>query len=292
MHLNAPLSPREIGRLAVRALHEELCLTPKPGLVSPDDSGSHTDMDAEKMWRGVFALRSAFTELARAGARGEKFRELRARGRHAEARLLAATDGVNTHRGALFHLGLLAAAAGTGARPDELGSWVRDRCAFAWSDDPAPLSAETTHGDRMRMAYGAGGARAEAASGYPSVFRLALPALAEASERGAERPEILTQTLFTLMATVEDTNLLYRGGPAGLTFARSTAQAWLDAGGIFAPDWRKRAGDVHHAFRARRLSPGGSADLLAAAIFVESLAFAQDHENGVLHRAEKALCEL
>ena len=271
---------------------DEVTLTPKPGLVSPGDSGSHVDMNAEKMWRGVFALRSAFPELAAAGAQGKNFRELRARGIRAEMRLLAATGGVNTHRGALFHLGLLAAAAGAGKRPEELGNWVRDRCSSELANAPAASAAETTHGARMRMVYGAGGARAEAASGYPSVFRVALPALAEATERGAERPEVLTQTLFTLVATVEDTNLLYRGGPAGLAFARSAAQAWLDAGGVFAPDWRKRAGEIHHAFRARRLSPGGSADLLAATIFVESLAFAQAEGNGVLHRADQALCEI
>lgn len=245
-----------IGRAALRALHAELVLRPKPGLVSPGDPGSHADMDATRMWRGILALRAAFTDLAAAGSRGETFRQLQARGRRAETRLLAATGGVNTHRGALFHLGLLAAAAGAGARGEGLGEHVRRHAGP----------------DLGRDGASAGGARAEAAAGYPTVFHVALPALAQARARGLDEPAARVQTLFVLISTVaDDTCLRKRGGSDGQRFARDSARDWLTAGGAATADWRERARAVHHAFCARRLSPGGSADLLAATLFVGML---------------------
>lgn len=252
--MTIPPAATTIGRAAIRALHAELVLRPKPGLVSPGDPGSHADMDAARMWRGILALRGAFTELAAAGARGETFRQLQARGRRAEARLLAATNGVNTHRGALFHLGLLAAAAGAGARGEGLGHHVR------------------THAGPDLNRDGTGGARAEAAAGYPTVFHVALPTLTAARARGWDETAVRVQTLFTLVATLEDdTCLRHRGGPAGLRFARDSARSWLTAGGAATPDWRERTQAVHREFCRRRLSPGGSADLLAATLFVGML---------------------
>lgn len=247
------MTPAAIGRAAIRALHAELVLRPKPGLVSPGDPGSHADMDAARMWRGIFALRGAFAELAAAGARGETFRQLQARGQRAETRLLAATNGVNTHRGALFHLGLLAAAAGTGARGEQLGRHVR------------------THASPDLRRDGTIGARAEAAAGYPAVFHVALPALAMARTLGADEPGARVQALFALIATVPDTCLQRRGGPSGLRFAQASARSWLTAGGATTPDWRERTSVIHREFCRRRLSPGGSADLLAATLFVGML---------------------
>src|SRR4051794_21640382 len=101
-----------IGRAAVRALYTELALSPKPGLVSPLDSGAHDDMDMTTFMRSLFALRGYFCAIAEAGAVGADFADLQALGLRAERRMLAATCGINTHRSAIFSLGLLAAAAG------------------------------------------------------------------------------------------------------------------------------------------------------------------------------------
>ena len=59
-----------IGRAAIRALYAELALHPKPGLVSPLDSGSHDDMDMTTFMRSLFALRGYYRDIAAAGARG------------------------------------------------------------------------------------------------------------------------------------------------------------------------------------------------------------------------------
>jgi len=106
------LTPAAIGRAATLALHDELALTPKPGLVTLVDNGSHDDMDAHTFMRSLFALRRYFVQIAEAGHEGAAFPELERCGIAAEARMLAATKGINTHRGAIFMLGLLCAAAG------------------------------------------------------------------------------------------------------------------------------------------------------------------------------------
>ena len=116
--------------------------------------------------------------------------------------------------------------------------------------------------------YGAGGARQEAARGFPSVYGVGLPALraalrATAGDASAAR----VQVCFALIAKLEDTNLLYRGGVEGLHYAQQLAQRFLDAGGVRQPHWQARAQAVHHAFVERRLSPGGAADLLAMSVF-------------------------
>ena len=91
-----------------------------------------------------------------------------------------------------------------------------------------------------------------------------MPATAEDAE--AARVE----ACFALIASVEDTNLLHRGGLEGLRFARRAARRFIDAGGVRAPGWRVSARWVHESFVARRLSPGGSADLLAMSLFVDA----------------------
>ncbi|MBY6261262.1 triphosphoribosyl-dephospho-CoA synthase MdcB [Azospirillum sp. 412522] len=264
-----------VGRTAVRALYAELALHPKPGLVSPLDSGSHDDMDMGTFLRSLFALRGYFRAIAGAGAMGADFPALRDLGIAAERRMLTATGGINTHRGAVFGIGFLAAAAGWRMRRGlplrgaALGGTVAD----LWGADilAAAPQAPVSHGAQAVRRYGARGARQEAADGFPTLFTLALPALDRALTDGADPERTLVQTLFTLMAELEDTNLLHRGGPAGLAFVQGEARRFLDRGGVFRADWRDDALALHRACVARRLSPGGSADMLAAAHFVHAL---------------------
>lgn len=264
-----------IGRTAVRALYAELALHPKPGLVSPLDSGSHDDMDMGTFLRSLFALRGYFRTIAAAGAAGEGFATLRDLGIAAERRMLAATGGINTHRGAVFGIGFLAAAAGWRMRRGLTlrGAALGETVAGLWGAQilAAAPQAPVSHGGRAVQRYRVRGARQEAADGFPTLLTLALPALDGALTNGAGPERALVQTLFTLMAELEDTNLLHRGGPAGLAFVRGEARRFLDRGGVFQAGWRAEALALHHACIARRLSPGGSADMLAGAHFVHAL---------------------
>lgn len=264
-----------IGRLATRALHVELALYPKPGLVSPIDNGAHDDMNATTFVRSILALRSYFAAIAEAGARAAPFAELQQLGIAAEKKMLAATGGINTHRGAIFCLGFLAAAAGwrraRGLAPDD--SALAETILTLWGEDVAAagLAAPDSHGLSASRRYGARGARDELLAGLPTLFNVAAPALREALAQGADAEHASVQCLFAIMARLEDTNLIHRGGPEGLAFVQNAAQKFLDAGGVFARDWRQRALDLHGDCVALHLSPGGAADCLAAAWFVHDL---------------------
>jgi triphosphoribosyl-dephospho-CoA synthase len=265
---------RGIAVHAVDCLLQELKTYPKPGLVSHIDAGSHTDMDADTLRRSATALGPYLCALAEAGAQNSDMGRLRVIGIEAEAAMLEATSGVNTHRGAIFGLGLLCAAAGarwSGSVDSTapLGSVVARRWGKEIMSGPVTLRS---HGLEARRRYGAGGARCEAADGFPSVYGIGLPALKQAASMApADAEAVRVHACFSLIAVVEDTNLLHRGGTAGLCFAQSAARTFLDRGGVSQRDWRVRARTVHEAFVRGRLSPGGSADLLAMSLFVQAL---------------------
>jgi triphosphoribosyl-dephospho-CoA synthase len=265
---------QRIGRTASVALYDELALAPKPGLVSFIDSGSHDDMDAQTFLRSLNALRPYFVRIARLGAQGATFAQLRASGMRAEACMLQATSGVNTHRGAIFSLGLLCASAGWHAAQGQPlhAAGLRNTLLRLWGADLACHAASARSASNGRTAaqrFSLRSAAHEAALGFPTLFETALPALRAARRQGLGTTAARLQLLFTLIAELDDTNLAHRGGATGLRFAQQTARGWLQAGGAAAGDAIAHAEASHRAFVARRLSPGGSADLLAAACWVE-----------------------
>jgi len=262
-----------IAAIAGRCLLLELETWPKPGLVSHVDSGSHTDMHAGTFRSSAVAIQPYLHSLTEAGAQGCGMGRLRIIGLEAETAMFAATGGINTHRGAIFGLGLLCAAAGAraGGRVDpamSLGAVVAQLWRSNIQDGPVLLHS---HGGNARLRYGAGGARMEAAQGFPGVYDVGLPALQSGAliARG-DKEAARVQACFALIAAVEDTNLLHRGGLSGLRFAQRAACRFLDEGGVGTWDWRERANAVHQSFVRRGLSPGGSADLLAMSLFVQA----------------------
>lgn len=290
------------ARLAVRALYAELALYPKPGLVSLVDNGSHTDMTALTFMRSLFSLRHYFAAICRAGMEDVPFVRLKQLGIAAERRMMAATGGVNTHRGAIFGLGMLCAAQGrllaAGA------AHAADAAAVNADAPPLPASGESatnpaapaslrtallagwgaalaahtlaapdgSHGQIAAQLHAASGAREEAALGMPSVFLVGLPALQATLARGGGMRHARVDALFALMAHVSDTNVLHRGGKAGAQMVREQAQRFLELGGTAHPDWQDSALDAHRLFVRHKLSPGGAADLLAACCLVHAFA--------------------
>ena len=264
-----------IGRTALNALCQELCAYPKPGLVSFIDSGSHQDMDASTFVRSLFSLRHYFRDVALAGMGNAGFNDLRRLGLDAESRMLRATGNINTHRGAVFTMGLLSAAAGFLASRrrtmdgDILSRVVREH----WGKDILMSAPEKprSHGTLVNLLYGVPGVRQEAAAGFPRVFDSGLPTLRESLSKGADFHSAGIQTFFQLMAVVPDNNLLFRGGEEGLLYTQLAARSFLSKGGVFQHDWQAKARAVHHELITRNLSPGGSADLLALTLFVHRL---------------------
>ncbi len=271
-----------IASEAQRALRLEVETFPKPGLVSHRDSGSHTDMDASTFHASTAALGPFFAELAAAGFDDCPMSTLRQIGLRAESAMLLATGGINTHRGAIFGLGLLCAGAGafltrqfgtTGPSPDKqhhLGSVVNQLWGSAIWGGPY---LQTSNGSQALRRYGAGGARAQAALGFPSVYQVGLPALRLGRIiSGGDDEAARVHACFALIATVDDTNLLHRGGTDGACFARIAAEGFLCEGGVGSPHWRSAAVSIHREFVSRRLSPGGCADLLSMTLFVDAVA--------------------
>ncbi|MBT2325023.1 triphosphoribosyl-dephospho-CoA synthase MdcB [Variovorax paradoxus] len=273
VQLHAQLTPPMIGRAATLALHDELSLAPKPGLVTLVDRGSHDDMDAHTFMRSLFSLRHYFAQIAEAGLGGAEFAVLERHGIAAEARMLAATRGVNTHRGAIFMLGLLCAAAGAALRehggashPDQL----RDALRRHWGDALAKRSRRTSRlpGGVAARRHGLRSASEEAALAFPVLFDTALPALTAALARGLTPRQARLDTLFHIMAVLDDSNLAHRGGLPGLRYAQRVAQEFLDRGGVARRGGLQAAEAIADGFVARRLSPGGAADTLAAACWI------------------------
>jgi triphosphoribosyl-dephospho-CoA synthase len=271
---------RHIARAAVRSLYAELALYPKPGLVSLVDNGSHTDMTAATFMCSMFALRRYFLHITEAGMQDAPFHVLKRLGIEAEGRMLRATNGVNTHRGAIFCLGLLCAAIGRcRARGVALQpAAIQAVLLMNWGEALGAHSGDVhvpSHGAQARLRYAASGAREEGALGFPSVFAVGLPALRQAlaSGRGMRRARL--DALFALMAHMSDTNVYHRGGAHGAQAVRDQARAFIARGGTAAPDWEAQALACHHSFVAARLSPGGAADLLGAVCLLQAVCTGQ-----------------
>ncbi len=242
-----------LAALAVGALIDEVDLTPKPGLVDRRNTGAHADMDRAMFHRSAKCLTPYFRRSVELGMEGaDCMPRLQQAGLAAESTMLAATGGVNTHKGSIYAFGLILAALG--------GCLARGGDLFA---SAAALAAQgippgqDTHGAAVRTRYGVPGARGEALEGFPHA-RLACAALVTHS--GSPYPALLT-----LLAQVEDTNLLHRGGADGLRFVQAQAAAIL-AGP--PEDYVRQLEALDDACIARNLSPGGSADLLALALLL------------------------
>ena len=246
--------PYLLGYLAHRALLRELDTPLKPGLVCPDSSGAHRDMDYALMRRALTVLRPFWTRMALAGS-PEALQRL---GIEAEEAMLSATGGVNTHRGAIFALGLLLNAFYAGAQLIDTQSLLSARVHLQVHRIFSKSLGESELRSRR-------GARRMAEEGYASLFEDWLPFYR--SWKSAElSPE--QATLLRIMSTLEDTCVIKRVGPERANMVRA------EAGGILEQAPGKMKGDLHdlcERYAAEGISPGGAADMLALTIFIDSI---------------------
>jgi triphosphoribosyl-dephospho-CoA synthase len=269
----APQATR-LAHLAVQALIDEVNLTPKPGLVDQRGSGAHTDLSLALMHRSAHALFPCFEAMAQASVDREPGCSLRERlaaiGRDGEQRMFAATGGCNTHKGAIWALGLLVAGAvihGAPALPVAITCLAGEIARF-----PDRAAAEAaTHGIKARQRYGVNGARGEAQQGFPHVVDIALPQLRAARTQGLEEPQARLQALIAIMAHLDDTCLLHRGGLSMLERVKKGARQVLQEGGPATKDGMLAFKKLDSDLLKMNASPGGSGDLLAATLFLDSL---------------------
>lgn len=268
---------RRLADLAHGVLVDEAVLSPKPGLVDARGSGAHDDLSLPLMLRSAEALWPFFDAMATAAMQtpriGHPLREtLGALGRDAEGAMLAATGGVNTHRGAIWCVGLLVGAAGmrlASGKDADASVIARTAGAIAALPDRHRPRITGNKGELACIAYGVGGARAQARAGFPHVVRVALPMLAASRRRGDGETAARLNALLALMTALDDTCVLARAGRPGLDFMQAGARAVLAAGGAGTVPGRRALRRLDNGMLARRASPGGAADLLAATLFLD-----------------------
>lgn len=252
--------PYLVADLAERALRLELDTTPKPGLVDRRDNGAHKDMDYALMSKSISALRPYLTRLALESAKDIDPVKIKEIGIEAEKAMLKATGGVNTHKGALFCIGLsVAAASNLASATGSVEAYsFKELVSRAASEIP---SARGTHGAEAKRSFKAVGALENARAAYPELFADWLPYYH--SLEGD--PFRCHKTLLHIMTTLDDTNILHRRGAEGLAHAEAEAARLLE-------DFSESGlSSLNKDFISENISPGGSADMLSLTIFINSI---------------------
>jgi len=267
------------ARLAVQALLFEVAVTPKPGLVDRENSGSHRDMDMFTFLSSGAGLYPYFARCVEIGRQGgapeETFRALRAPGLLAEGQMLSSTGGVNTHKGAIFSMGILCGALGRLERQ----AWgnsarVLAECAAMTKGltarDFAGLTPETarTAGQKLYLRYGITGVRGQAEAGFPAVGKVGLPKLEAALSAGKSINEAGCAALVAMLADTVDTNMIHRGGYELAKAASEQAKTLLEREPFPSTEALE---EMNRVFVEKNLSPGGTADLLALTLMLHFL---------------------
>lgn len=267
-----------IGALAAESLRSEVYTTPKPGLVDQNNCGSHRDMDLALFVASANALESYFASCARIGMEtadgspAEAFARLRTEGLAAEQTMYRVTGGVNTHKGAIFTMGLLCGAAGRmlSRQPEALLSEVKSMAEGLTARDLAGVTAldAATAGQRLYAQHGITGVRGQAEQGFPAILQVGLPVLEHGLQQGLSLNDAGCAALLHILAATDDTNMASRSDVAT---ARAVS---AELGALLAQTpypSQEMLLALDRAFIERNLSPGGSADLLAATYFLHSL---------------------
>ena len=264
---------RRLADRAVELLIAEAMLTPKPALVDQRGPGAHRDLDLMRLLRSARALRGAFLQMALVSLGREPDRNLREAlalaGRLGERDMLVATAGSNAHRGAIWVIGLLLAGrviAGPLVEPCEVAQLAARIASFP--DRYAPSQTDS-NGARACRRFGVMGARGEALAGFPHVIQVGLPALQAARAAGASETCARLDALMAIMARLDDTCLLHRGGREALDAAQAGARAVLAASGTACARGWSALLKLDAELLSRGASPGGCADLLAACLFLD-----------------------
>ncbi len=273
---------RSIANLAQRALHYEVLLTPKPGLVDRNNNGSHEDMDIFTFVNSNLALGEYFYKCTKVGYEyeGTNYREIlsviRPLGVLAEFDMFFATKGVNTHKGAIFIFGILCAAVGSVYR--ENNSLEYNKICDRGGDISAGITGDfnvdlrkkdkLTYGESQYLEHGYLGIRGEAEAGFPSLRGVALDSYKIAIKEGFSKEIAMGEALLNLMSFVFDSNIVGRGGIAGLGFVQEKAKTAISLGGYKTEIGLDFIYEMDVEFIKNNLSPGGCADLCAAISFL------------------------
>lgn len=272
---NAQTQAVRMAGLARQALIAEAELTPKPGLVDRRGAGTHNDLSLSTMRRSALTIEPYLCEMAFLSMGSRPSQAMRERlaviGRGAERNMLKATGGSNSHKGAIWILGLLISAAAVHIQDEAKASTIAVTAQeiASWEDRATPRIV--THGDMVSERYGVTGARGEALRGFPHVVQVGLPMLHSRRAGGMAESVARLDALLSIMSHLDDTCLLYRGGREALSIAKEGAAAVESAGGSGTATGRQRLERLDRQLLDLGVSPGGSGDLLAATLFLDAV---------------------
>ena len=294
--------PYIIAHLATQALQAELDTTPKPGLVDKDNNGAHRDMDYALMQLSINTLHPYFVRLAFLGFADTlpSHTVIRDAGIEAEKAMLEATNGVNTHKGALFSMGLAVVAAAyeekkAAANKEERGKEREEEYLSSLQLTIKALAASFpdtsgTHGSKAKQLSNGTttikGALDNAREGYEKLFAEWLPFYNE--HRKSHDAHALHKTLLRIMCDLDDTNVIYRTNVVTAEEVKQEARALLASfeEAYAAEDKEKCASaieekcasaellalkDMDRRYTERNISPGGAADMLSLTVFIGSI---------------------
>lgn len=266
-----------VASRAYFALNQEVSTTPKPGLVDRNNRGAHTDMGIKHFFASANALRPFFCRFTEEGfltrdlAPQETFRRIRFIGMEAEAAMHRATHGVNTHKGAIFSMGLLCAAAGRLSPENWQPETLLSECAAMTqglvATDLAGVTEKNakTAGEKLYAAYGITGVRGQAEAGFPAVRDVGLPIFRKALAQGLSVNDAGAVTLLHLLAATDDTNLIHRSDRNTQLQIKAQIATMLKNDPFPSMDAIEA---LDREFIQKNLSPGGTADLLAVTYFL------------------------
>lgn len=273
---------KSLASIATRALLYEVSASPKPGLVDQMNTGSHQDMDIHTFEASALALLPYFRQFVEEGvafAKGDKplpalFPPLRPLGIQAELAMLEATKGVNTHKGIIFSMGIFLATLGylygkqiPYSRPVFRETLMELSQDLAKDFQTMTLETAVTHGELLYVHHGIRGIRGEALEGYPALFQVALPQLAQSLEEGNSLNDSGVIALLHILKETQDSNVIHRANYETMLRVQEEIKGFFTK----EPNTQEKLDYVRQldqSFIQENISPGGSADLLALTYFL------------------------
>nr|WP_300004434.1 triphosphoribosyl-dephospho-CoA synthase CitG [Tissierella sp.] len=272
----------KISSFAIKSILCEVSASPKPGLVDRLNSGAHRDMDFFTFLSSSAVLSFYFYKCTLEGLdfKGKNYRDLlkiiRPLGLKAEEEMLAATGGVNTHKGIIFSQGIISASVGSLHGEGRVLSLenmierIKEISQGISHELKNPKNKEKlTYGEKLFIRYGVKGIRGEAELGFPTVADYSYPVFKKLIAcRENKINDVLVQTLLHLIENTQDSNILGRHDRDLLKFAQEKAGQAIKIGGIFTDAGRLFIEDMDISFIEKNISPGGAADLLSVTMML------------------------
>lgn len=283
----------QLAVYAQQAVLYEAILFPKPGLVDPVNHGAHDDMDIYTFMNSSSSLYYGFYQFALQGILWKDppkklFYKIRPIGIELERQMLRETQNINTHKGIIFSMGIFLAATGLILQKyldrfidfpifkkedtDKIFANIKKMTKGLIQEDFKDIykKSSLTHGERLYLKYGFTGIRGEAEAAYPFIQNQIMLRMRSQNKKGSLKFRLL-EILFLFMSTVDDSNVIHRGGIEALELVKREARKFIKEGGLVQENSLGKIEKINDLFVEKHISPGGSADLLILSIFLGKL---------------------